>query len=545
MSNAPIAQDRNIGSRAEQRNHRWTIWLIIVCSVATVAARILVVHSTDPKHDSPFLSANDRSRWCTVRALGDNQTYVIDAVVNSKGGEDWDTIDKVYLAGPDGQMHFYSSKPPLWPTLLAGQYWLIKNFANKDFSNDLFTVVRTLLIVNNALGLGLLIWLVSRIAGSLTDRRLTQTFIVATAAFGTSLTTFAITLNNHLQGAIFAAASLWILIHLWRTQAGWLAFTMLGFTAALAATFELPATGWLAICVALALVRSLGKTLLLTVPAAAIVAAAFVGTDRVAYGTWKAPYMCRSDGPVAGESFQGDYEKELNSGLLPAGIFDVIEKNSKTIGFKIPPTSPVVVAPGFDEKSVGLKRWIVNRDRPNQLVITLDPKTNEYAVRRWGNWYDFEGSYWLAKNERKSQVDLGEMDPQTYLLNMTVGHHGVLSLTPVFLFSLLGVVPLILTSRYRIRLIAFATLALTIIVFAFYVRQPVYDRNYGGMTSGLRWVFWLYPYWLVWMIPALDALFRSRIVRGLALLLLAASVVSASMAAANPWSHPWLYQWFH
>ena len=40
----------------------------------------------------PFLSANDRSRWMTIRSLVEHGTYEIDAIV---GQPTWDTIDMV------------------------------------------------------------------------------------------------------------------------------------------------------------------------------------------------------------------------------------------------------------------------------------------------------------------------------------------------------------------------------------------------------------------------------------------------------------------
>ena len=33
--------------------------------------------------------------------------------------------------GRDGKLHLYSSKPPLLATLLAGEYWLIHEFAGE------------------------------------------------------------------------------------------------------------------------------------------------------------------------------------------------------------------------------------------------------------------------------------------------------------------------------------------------------------------------------------------------------------------------------
>ena len=47
---------------------------------------------TDWQKQRPFLSANDRSRWATVRALVEHGTYAIDDIVSQPN---WDTIDMV------------------------------------------------------------------------------------------------------------------------------------------------------------------------------------------------------------------------------------------------------------------------------------------------------------------------------------------------------------------------------------------------------------------------------------------------------------------
>jgi hypothetical protein len=65
--------------------------------------------------------------------------------------------------------------------------------------------------------------------------------------------------------------------------------------------------------------------------------------------------------------------------------------------------------------------------------------------------------------------------------------------------------------------------------------------NYGGWTSGPRWLMWLTPLWLVALAPAADWLSGRRWGRGVAYVLLALSVLSASYPAWNPWRHPWLY----
>jgi hypothetical protein len=62
------------------------------------------------------------------------------------------------------------------------------------------------------------------------------------------------------------------------------------------------------------------------------------------------------------------------------------------------------------------------------------------------------------------------------------------------------------------------------------------------MTSGLRWAFWLYPFWLIWMLPPLEWVSRRSVLTLLCIVLLAISVASACYAIDNPWVHPWLYE---
>ena len=73
----------------------------------------------------------------------------------------------------------------------------------------------------------------------------------------------------------------------------------------------------------------------------------------------------------------------------------------------------------------------------------------------------------------------------------------------------------------------------------FYLIRPLQHRNYGGMSSGLRWMFWFAPLWLVTMLPAADA-GPAALGPRLGLVLLGLSVLSVSYPTWNPWTHPWL-----
>ena len=86
-------------------------------------------------------------------------------------------------------------------------------------------------------------------------------------------------------------------------------------------------------------------------------------------------------------------------------------------------------------------------------------------------------------------------------------------------------------------------LGLFLICVVFYVGlRPLGDRNYGGVASGFRWLFWLIPLWLLVMLPTADWLSEQRWRRVLALLLLARFDAVGALPAANPWTHPWIYQ---
>ena len=161
------------------------------------------------------------------------------------------------------------------------------------------------------------------------------------------------------------------------------------------------------------------------------------------------------------------------------------------------------------------------------------------------NWYDYTyerngrqvESYW----RHPAGVDRGEPSRGVYAANVLVGHHGIFSLTPVWLLSVAGMGAWMWRSRDpRLRWLAAAVAAISLACLAFYLGQPPINRNYGGVTSGLRWMFWLAPLWLLMMLPAADALAARRWTRGLALVLLALSVLSASYPTWNPWTHPWL-----
>ena len=125
-------------------------WTFIAITMCIAAGRICNVVSKEG--DTAFLSANDRSRWCTVASLVDDGTYEIDRLVNlqnEKRRRPWNSIDKVRHRGADGELHYYSSKPPLYPTMVAGVYAVIKTLTRMEITEQPIYVPRAILLIVN------------------------------------------------------------------------------------------------------------------------------------------------------------------------------------------------------------------------------------------------------------------------------------------------------------------------------------------------------------------------------------------------------------
>lgn len=483
--------DSDTESRATLR--RGVCLLLIAIAAGGVTGRLLAVNSVDKTGletylndqarqragdgeptlrdlQRPFLSGNDRSRWCTVRALVEHGTYAIDEIVSQPN---WDTIDMVKhdgrgnpAPGPD-EGHLYSSKPPLLATLMAGEYWLLHRLTGKTLGTHPHELGRLLLFTWNVLPfVGYLLVLAGMVEryGRTDFGRL---FVVAAGALGTLVTAYAVAFTNHWPAACAALVALDATLRIvvdGERRLRW--FFSAGFAAAFMAACELPALGFTA-CVVLFLAwKSPRATLVAAVPGLAIVAVAALGTNALAHGTILPPYAQRH---VAG------------------GWYD-------------------------------------------------------YQFRRGDRVVD---SYWKPTTP-KSEIDRGEPSRAAYAFHVLVGHHGIFSLTPVWLMSLAGLAMTLAAARgpgsaaTGHRAVAAAILACTALCLAFYVARPLEDRNYGGMATGFRWAIWFAPLWLYAMLPAADALGTKAPGRILAAALLAASVLTASYPTWNPWTQPWL-----
>jgi hypothetical protein len=158
------------------------------------------------------------------------------------------------------------------------------------------------------------------------------------------------------------------------------------------------------------------------------------------------------------------------------------------------------------------------------------------------DYYRYEGSYWLTPRG----IDAANEPKWFYLFNLLLGHHGVFSLTPVFLIAFFGM----LQRKPPMEAIQRLGLFLSVGLLIFYTFKT---NNYGGVCQGARWLFWLIPFWLISLAPVVDGHFRSRRFRTFALITLLISIMSASHALSGnkdkgrpgPWSPSWVQIFMH
>jgi hypothetical protein len=410
----------------------------------------------------PTFSSNDRSRWAAIRALVDEGTFVVgrrdynpDGTYRDSGivfEDGWQTLDKVL----DPQTNlYYSSKPPLFTVILAGEYWLIQRLTGWTLKEHPWRIVTIMVLTMNVSPLAAYLLLLSRLLERYGTTDWGRLFTFAAACFGTFLTTFATTLNNHTVAAFTAMRAVYPL--LMDDRLSYKSLLISGLFAGLCACFELPATALLAGLAVGLVVQVPRRTLLAFVPAALIPVGAQAGLNYAQLGDWKPAY------------------EKLDS-----------------------------------------------------------------------VWYRYEGSHWNKQGADRQGIDFaGDKEPrEVYAFNLLLGHHGVFSLTPVWLLSVAGLMRSLIAGRGRGARwwdVALLTLLVSVVVIVFFT-AVVSTVNYGGWSSGPRWFFWLTPLWLLALLPAADRLGAAAAGRTLGYVLLAVSVFSAAWPVWNPWRHPWIYQ---
>jgi hypothetical protein len=503
--------------------------MLIVIALSIVSGRIATVVSREG--DTPFLSANDRSRWCTIASLVENGTYEIDPFLERRGIKQnrrpWSTIDLVRHRGADGELHYYSSKPPLLPTIYAGVYWCLTRTMGIWLSDHPIYLGRMILWLVNLPMLALYFVCTIGAIDRLTRSDWAKCFLAAAVCFGTMLLPFAIALNNHLPAAACTAVVLYVYVRSIQTPTGPAWWLLAGLAAGFTAANELPALS-MTVLWGVALYWVHRRAVVAYTAGVIVVAAAFFATNWIAHQSLRPPYMHRGDGALVATLDQVDpsAESSIAEQLRPVLIAQTLATDS----------SKIEVAPSREPNR---RRVVIDGRRQLGLI---EQQGARLELREWDDWYDYPSSYWV--DGRRQGVDVGEPSRLIYAANMTFGHYGLFSLTPIWLLVPFGLAGCLFRpdSKHQV-LLSMITLA-TIVCAVFYVLRPEIDRNYGGVSVCFRWMLWFAPLWLFACIGPAEWLARRGWGRGLAVLLLAASVFSMSTALSGPWQSPWLYRFW-
>ena len=194
--------------------------LIVVVAIGLIFGSLLRLQ--------PVSSSNDKSRWSTVWSLNAGHGYVIDETP-------YPTIDKVKREG-----HFYSSKPALPPTLIAGLVWAIGLVTGMTLPDNQGFIVRFVLVLINLIPFAWLLVLYSRLLQRLGFETSTVLYCLCAAGLGTYLTAYSVTLNNHTLAATATFFALYCFIRIaYEGQRDWKYFGICGLCAAWAVANEM------------------------------------------------------------------------------------------------------------------------------------------------------------------------------------------------------------------------------------------------------------------------------------------------------------------
>ena len=521
----------------EYSARRKTYFTLALVALALTAGRISVVTGRDGT--TAFLSANDRSRWCTVASLVEHGTYAIDTQIEivdpiRRHIHPWQTIDKVRHLGPDDQQHYYSSKPPLFPTIVAGVYQIVQLATGMTLTQQPIYLARIILALVNLPLLALFfmatLGCIERVGKDDWSKRIAA----LGCCFATMLVPFSISLNNHLPAAAATALAAWIyLATCWRdplpsTRSAWLIWWLAGASAAFAAANELPALSMLVLWIGLFAWANRSSVLPFLI-GVTMVALGFFGTNWIAHQSLRPPYAHRGNGDTIATLItqtadssepEEDLGREIKEQLIQAGL--------------VANGDPMEVVPSDEEG-----RWRVRSNDRHFALLRLE---TGWSLAQWDDWYEYPNTYW--KDGTRRGVDRGEPSRLVYFAQMTVGHHGIFSLTPLWLLVPMGFIVGLKGGTSEFRRLTLAILIATTVCFLFYLNRPLIDRNYGGVSVCFRWLLWFAPLWLILATPTMTWFSNSLARRGTLYALLALSVFSMSASLQSPWQSPWIYRFW-
>lgn len=207
----------------------------------------------------------------------------------------------------------------------------------------------------------------------------------------------------------------------------------------------------------------------------------------------------------------------LPGGALTAGLalYLFLHDRRQTLLFFLPATLPGVIA---------------------HFVLTYLSTGSLLPVYLLKGAYDYPGSYWL----KPRGIDALNEPKYLYAFHLLIGHHGLFSMTPAFVFSSIALVNAL---RRRTDLFREAVLVtgVTAVITLFLIFRT---NNYGGNCVGFRWAIPYMPLLFVFFAVYLDRVRIRWWLWGLVLLTLLVGQFHVHDAFWTPWHTSKWHAWF-
>lgn len=146
----------------------------------------------------------------------------------------------------------YSSKPPTYPLLMAGEAKIMKAITAFNFYQKKVDYIRMLTLINQLIPYMLLLWIAFLWMLEFTSNKRTINFMLLVLSFGNLAYGYAPTINNHTVSAICSFIGLYYLYRFWYKDENrkWLA-AFVGFIVGFGVANEMPALIYATILVSL------------------------------------------------------------------------------------------------------------------------------------------------------------------------------------------------------------------------------------------------------------------------------------------------------
>jgi hypothetical protein len=182
-----------------------------------------------------FLSTNPASRIITVERLVEAGTWAHITPTDTTPFEP--SIDVIKVGD-----NIYSSKPPNYPLLMAGESFAMKALTGWEFYAHRRDYVRMLTLVNQVLPYLLFLWVAFLFLRAYTQDSWTLYFMLCALGVGSLPFAYASTINNHTVSAIALFISFYGVHGVLRGQwSGWRVHLGIGLLMGFACSVELPA----------------------------------------------------------------------------------------------------------------------------------------------------------------------------------------------------------------------------------------------------------------------------------------------------------------